>query len=152
MTGTPPRGGSWAVRVARHIPTIVLAEPWAIFIKSLCIVSGLTTFAGPAPGSIEQALPPLAAYGWAVTLVAGAGSALYGLLRPRSQRIEISGLIWLGTAAVVYALAILLRFRIDGLIAGGIVLGFGAAALVRALAVYVTYEVAREAAQRAERR
>lgn len=145
---TPDRG--WPTLVARHIPAVVLAEPWAFFVKSLCIVSGLSTFVGPAPGSIDAALPPALVFLWSATLVGGSAAALYGLVRPNRQRVEITGLIWLGTAAVVYAAAILAAFRLDGLVAAGIVLAFGLAALIRALAVYVTVEIVRRATLREE--
>lgn len=129
--------------LSRLLPTVVLEQPWAIFIKALCILSGVTTFAGPAPGSIEAVLPRPIVYLWSSTLVLGAAAALWGLLRPRARRLEIAGLIWLGTAACVYAATIWLRFGLGGAIPSGIVGGFGTAALIRALAVYVSYEIAR---------
>lgn len=121
-------------------------QPWAFFVKGLCVLSGLTTFVGPAPGSIEATLPRPVVLLWSLTLVCGAAAGLAGLLRPNLRTVEIAGLVWLGTAALVYAVTILLRFRLDGLVPTGIVLGFGVAAFVRALAVYVTYEVARRVA------
>lgn len=141
-------GHGWPVRIARHIPAIVLAEPWAIFIKALCILSGLTALFGPEPGAIGRELPHWSALLWAVILVAGASSALYGLLRPQTA-VEVAGLIWLGTAALVYAGAILLRFQLSSVVGGSMVLGFGLAALTRALAVHVTYELAKQVTERA---
>lgn len=142
-SGTPK---AWQLRLARHLPTIVLTEPWALFIKGLCIISGLTTFVGPAPGSIQAQLPQLVVTLWSITLVGGALTSLIGLFKTTLWRLEISGLIWLGTAALVYAACIATRFRVDGAVATGIIVGFGLAALFRALGVYVTYEVARQAA------
>lgn len=141
-----PTGGGARRRVlfglARAIPTTVLEQPWAVFIKSLCVVSGLTTFAGPAPGSIESTLPEPVVYAWATTLVMGASASLYGLLRARGHRLEIAGLIWLGTASLVYAGTLVVRLDAGSAVAAGIVFGFGLAALTRALAVYVSYEIA----------
>jgi hypothetical protein len=134
----------WQYRVSRLIPTAVLEQPWAIFIKGLCIISGLTTFAGPKPGTVESSLPGPVVYVWAATLVLGALFGLVGLLHPRWQQLEVAGLIWLGTAALVYAATIGVRFRADGMVAASIVAAFGMAAFVRALAVYVTYELARD--------
>lgn len=150
MTGTEDTGArnAWPNRIARRIPPIVLEQPWGIFVKSLCIVTGLSTFAGPKPGSLAAALPPSVVYLWSITLVLGSACALYGLFRPKARRVEIAGLIWLGTASIVYAVAIFGTLNVAGFIAGGIVLGFGLAALVRALAVYVSYEVARSAIRR----
>jgi hypothetical protein len=139
----PPRKKSWARKIARMLPPVVLNQPWAIFIKSLCIFSGFSTFLGPPPGSIESVLPGPIVYLWASTLIAGASAALFGLLRPAHRRIELAGLIWLGTAAIVYAVTLTTRAAAGGAVPGGIVLGFGLAALVRALAVYVSYEIVR---------
>jgi hypothetical protein len=133
---------SWPERLAHRLPTVVLDQPWAIFIKALCIVSGLTTFLGPAPGSIESTLPRMVVYLWSATLVLGASAGLYGVLRPQHRRIEEAGLIWLGTAACVYGVTVLVQFRIAGAVPAGILLAFGLAALTRALAVHVSYAIA----------
>lgn len=146
MSPATAPGRGWPNRIARRLPAVLLAEPWAFFVKSLCIVSGLTTFVGPAPGSIEQVLPAPLVYLWSATLVLGASAGLYGLARPGARRIEITGLIWLGTAALVYAGAIALRAGLAGMVPASIVLAFGMAALIRALAVYLAYEIAVRAA------
>lgn len=138
----------WPNRIALHLPPVLLDQPWGIFIKALCIISGLATFVGPQPGSLEATLPRVLVYLWSATLVLGASFGLWGLIRPKAWRLEIAGLIWLGTASIVYALAILFHAGIKGAVPGAIILGFGLAALVRSLAVYVCYEVAREAAGR----
>jgi hypothetical protein len=135
-------------RTARLIPAVVLDQPWAIFIKALCFVSGLTTFAGPKPGTIEATLPTPIVYGWATTLVAGSLLGLIGLGSRRRQHYEVAGLIWLGTAATVYAVTIALRFGSGGAVAAGIVFAFGLSAFVRALAVYLTVELARQRVRR----
>lgn len=124
-----------------------LYQPWGVFIKTLCVITGLASFIGPSPGSIEAALPHILVLIWSVTLITGALCGLYGLFRPRAYRVEIAGLIWLGTASIVYAIAILAHVGISGAVPGGIIMGFGLAALVRALAVYVTFEVARIAVE-----
>ena len=134
----------WPFALARVIPAIILDQPWAVFVKGLCIVSGLTTFAGPAPGSIEATLPRAVTYAWSTTLVLGASASLYGLLRARGARLEIAGCIWLGTASLVYAGTLAVRLDAGSAVAAGIVAGFGLAALVRALAVYVSYAIAVE--------
>jgi hypothetical protein len=142
VSSTSVRRG-WPSRVARVLPPIVLYEPWALFIKGLCIVSGLSTFAGPKPGSIEASLPQGWVYAWSACLVIGATAGLYGLLRPEQRRVEIAGLIWLGTASLVYGVTIAARFQAGGAVAAGIVLAFAFAAFFRALGVYVSYEIAR---------
>jgi hypothetical protein len=144
----PERHTGWPNRVALHLPPVLLDQPWGIFIKFLCIVSGLATFVGPRPGSLEATLPQALVFLWSFTLVLGASFALWGLLRPKVWRLEVAGLIWLGTASIVYGVAILANAGFKGAVPGCIILGFGLAALVRSLAVYVTYEVAREAAGR----
>jgi len=141
----PP--AQWPFRLAHKLPPVLLDQPWALFIKALCLISGATTFVGPAPGSIEATLPAPVVYLWSATLVIGASAGLYGLLRPHAWRVEIAGLIWLGTASVVYGLALLVRFQLDGAVATAIVVGFGAAALTRALAVHVTYSIATTVAE-----
>ena len=145
MPSTSPARRSWPVRIARHIPALVLEQPWALFVKSLCLVSGLTTFLG-RPGSIEATFPGWVQLAWSLTLVCGAVAGLAGLLRPRWRSVEVAGLVWLGTAALVYGAAVLLRFRLEGVVAGSIVVAFGAAALVRALAVYVAWDIIERAA------
>lgn len=140
-----------AVTIARHIPPAVLAEPWAIFVKALCVASGLTTLAGPAPGSLEDTLPQVMVTIWSVTLVCGGAAGLAGLLTT-TRRLEVAGLLWLGTAAMVYALTILITRGLVGAVPGGIVLAFGLAAFVRALAVYASYELARYRAGQESRR
>lgn len=137
-------GRSILPRIARKLPSVVLWQPWGLFVKVLCIFSGITAFFGP-PGSITQALPPTVVLLWNITLVGGASAGLYGLLRPLPQ-VEVAGLIWLGTASIVYAVAIIASLGLPGFVAAGIVGAFGLAALVRALAVYVSYEIARRAA------
>lgn len=133
----------WSSRLAKRIPAVVLEQPWAIFVKTLCIISGLSTFVGPAPGTIEATLPQAVVSAWSITLVVGAGCALYGLLQPRHREVELLGLVWLGTASLVYAVTIATRFGTGGAVPCAIVLAFSLAALVRALAVYLEYEIAK---------
>lgn len=142
------RHTGWPNRVALHLPPILLDQPWGIFVKVLCVISGLGTFVGPQPGSLEATLPRALVFLWSITLVLGATFALCGLFRPKVWRLEVAGLIWLGTASIVYGVAILAHAGWSGAVPGSIILGFGLASLVRSLAVYVTYEVAREAAGR----
>lgn len=133
----------WPIRLALVIPEVFLDQPWGIFIKALCVISGLATFVGPQPGSLQESLPEEMVFLWSITLVVGALCGLIGLFQPRVWRLEVAGLIWLGTASIVYAIAIFAQAGFRGAVPGGIIMGFGLAALVRALAVYVTYEVAR---------
>lgn len=140
----------WPFRLAHRLPTVVLDQPWAIFIKGLCVLSGLTTFLGPAPGSIESTLPVPVVYVWSATLVLGATAGLYGMLRPAAWLVEVAGLIWLGTAALVYGLTVLVQFRLDGAVPASILVAFGLAALTRALAVHVSYAIASAAVDAAD--
>jgi hypothetical protein len=123
---------------------VVLAEPWAIFVKALCIASGITALAGPRPGSLSAILPPALVMVWNLTLVLGAALSLVGLLRVH-LRLEVAGLIWLGTASLVYAVAIALRFGLSGVVAAAIVAAFALAAFTRCLALYAALALARRA-------
>lgn len=134
------------ITIARRIPPVLLNEPWAIFVKSLCVASGSATLAGPPPGSLEDNLPRAMVTLWSITLICGGLAGLIGLLSS-TRRLEVAGLVWLGTAALVYAAAVLVTRGFVAAFAGSMVLAFGLAALTRALAVYASYELARYRAE-----
>lgn len=117
------------LRAGRH--------PFQTYMLALCLVSGLPLlFRPPAAGSIEETLPPWAGMVWGASLTIGAGAALVGCYLPRSTyatalTLERTGLSVTGSAAVVYAIIIWLNIGLDGLIATGIILGFGVSCLIR---------------------
>jgi hypothetical protein len=88
-----------ALALARRLPPVPLAEPWALFIKAACIVSGGAYLAGLTPRSIDVLLPAWLVAVWNAELVLGGLLGVAGLFR-RWWRVEYAGLVCLGAAAV----------------------------------------------------
>jgi hypothetical protein len=100
-------------------------------------VTGAPLIAGHVPaGSVEATLPPWLIAIWGGMLLTGSVTALAGSHwrgdYANGLTIERVGLILCGTASLCYATIILSAFAMAGLLAGGIIFGFGAASLTRA--------------------
>lgn len=112
-------------------------HPFQTFMLALCVVSSIPLVAGQVTaGSIEDSLPWWGSLAWGLSLLLGAASGLLGSYwrgeYDTALLMERIGLNFVGFAAVVYGLIIPIVGGWNGLIAAGIVLGFGASCLTRA--------------------
>lgn len=116
-----------AMTKARH--------PFEVFTLFLAFVSGLPLLFGEAkPGSIVEALGPVAENIWAGLLSVGAGVALYGVwMRNRVNGILVEqvGLVGIGMALLYYAAVIGVVQGFPGILPIAIIGGFGASCLWR---------------------
>ena len=104
------------------------ADPRAVFILILCIVSGLPLILTDIePGSLESLMPTWGIVLWGLALVSGAGCALWGMSRQTVDGILVEqvGSVIVGCASIIYSAAILLVVGSSGLVSGGIVFGWG---------------------------
>jgi hypothetical protein len=104
------------------------ADPRAIFVLSLCVISGLPlVFADATPGSIAAQLDRVWVVIWGVMLTVGALTTLIGTVKTDVNGIilEQIGSVAVGGATIVYAGAILVQIRWSGSVPAAIVLGWG---------------------------
>jgi len=135
---------SLLLRLARQLPPILLEEPWALFIKTACILSGVTyLFQLGSPSAISRLLPPFVVALWNVDLLLGGALGLAGLIR-RIRRWEVAGLCLLGASTVVYATVILAVAGRRGIVAALLIGSFGVAAYLRALGSWAAGVAIRE--------
>lgn len=111
-------------------------NPLAVYLLSLCCISGISLLVGVSTsGSIEAELPFAAARLWGAMLTLGAGSTLLGMFWQGDQRtgllIKRTGLLTLSIAAFIYAAVIIAAVGLDGAFVCGIVVGFGVATAVQ---------------------
>lgn len=110
-------------------------DPRAVFILALCVVSGAPLILGAVePGSLEELLNPIVIRLWGIALVLGALVTLAGMSWRRSMMgvlLEQIGSVAVGGASLFYAAAILLEAGWSGLVAAGIVTGWGLSCLFR---------------------
>lgn len=110
-------------------------HPFQIYMLMLCLVSGFPLILGKVQAeSIEAQLPGWGATAWGLALVGGALVALIGIFMPNRVNgllIEGIGLVSVGAAAVIYAIAIIATVGFGGIVAAGITLGFGLSCIVR---------------------
>lgn len=97
----------------------MMAEaPFEVLFMILCLLSGIPLALGalPPPNSLTATLPPLLIRLWGLTLAIGGGITLTGLIMAHLYRqrrfvegliIEGGGLVALGSAVFVFALAII---------------------------------------------
>jgi hypothetical protein len=131
-------------------------HPFEIYVLILCFLTALPIlFGAPAvPGSIRDSLPPPVAFGWGLALLAGAALALFGIYfgeRATGLICEQLGLALVAVACLIYAGCIIAYQGWDGMIAVGIVGGFGASCGRRYFQIQkVLDEVAAEEKRRRE--
>ncbi len=110
-------------------------DPRAVFILALCVVSGAPLILGAIqPGSMEELLNPIIVRLWGVSLVLGALVTLAGMSWRKSLAgvlMEQVGSVAVGTTSLFYAAAIMLQAGWNGLVAAGIVAGWGLSCLFR---------------------
>lgn len=141
----PSRRERWRWLVVRHVPAALLLHPFELYIATLAAIGGVPLLLGnPAPESIDALLPVYLARLWGFELVLGSALVLAGLIRPRTT-LERRGHTLLAPAAVVYGTAIWTVLGGAGLLAGGILVGFGLACATRAYVLRLAEDVLREA-------
>lgn len=110
-------------------------DPRAIFILALCVVSGTPLMLGAVePGSMDALITPLIVRLWGISLVLGALVTLAGMSWRRSIMgvlLEQMGSVAVGGCSLFYAVAIMLEAGWSGLVAAGIVTGWGLSCLFR---------------------
>lgn len=110
-------------------------HPFQIYMLLLCLFTGLPLLFGRyEPRSIEAQLPGWGVTLWGATLFFGALVALVGIFLPNRVNgllVEGIGLIATGVAAIIYAVAIIFTIGSAGVVASGIVVGFGISCVVR---------------------
>jgi hypothetical protein len=123
--------------LALRIPASVLDNPWGICIKAGASLAGLLMLvlpAAPLPPTIRSELGAQTGRLWAILLTAGGLIGLFGYFR-HHWRLEVAGLLFLATAAVVYGVVLLVGFGGAGVAAGFGFLAVFVAALLRSLTV-----------------
>lgn len=128
-----PRSPSIA---SQGLPAVVYyRHPFQVFTLLLAVASGVPLLLGDAaPGTVEATLSPAAVTFWGVSLVAGAGTTLAGMLWPRritGMALEQVGLVAIGTASAIYTVCIFSFWGIRGVTAAAYVMGFATASFWR---------------------
>lgn len=104
------------------------ADPRAVFILILCIVSGLPLILTDIePGSLESLMPTWWIVLWGLALVCGAGCALWGMSRQTVDGILVEqvGSVIVGCSSIIYSAAIIIAVGSSGIVSAGIVFGWG---------------------------
>lgn len=110
------------------------ADPRAVFILMMCVVSGIPLLLGRAtPGSINDQLDKPQVITWGVLLVLGASTTLVGMFRQSVNGVilEQVGSVAVGGACWIYAGAIWAQVGEGGTVPGGIIFGLGSACFWR---------------------
>lgn len=110
------------------------ADPRALFVLVLCVVSGVPLiFANATPGSITAQLDDVWVVVWGLMLTVGALTTLIGTFKMSVDGIilEQIGSVAVGGATIIYAGAIFATVGYAGSVPAGITLGFGLACLWR---------------------
>lgn len=126
-----------AERVSYIDPLHAGRHPFQTYIFGLCIISSVPALFGiVGAASIEAELPYWLALGWNLALLVGATVGLLGSYWPgdytNALTIERTGLAIVGSAAVVYAVVIIVSASPDRIIQAAITFGFGLACIRRA--------------------
>lgn len=104
------------------------ADPRAVFVLTLCVVSGVPlVFADATPGSIAAQLPRLMVVVWGAMLALGALTTLVGTLKMDVNGIilEQIGSVSVGGASLIYAGAIFTQIHWVGSVPAAIITGWG---------------------------
>lgn len=111
------------------------SDPRAVFILSLCVVSGAPlVFGAIKPGSLEDLVNPFVVRAWGVSLVIGAVVTLLGMSYRKALvgiLLEQVGSVAVGGASIFYSAAILIAAGLGGAVAAAIVFGWGISCLYR---------------------
>lgn len=121
------------------VPVPARRHPYQVFVSVLLVLGGLPILGGgPRPGSINEVLPPLLVYVWAVVIVAG-GALLVAAALVTSpvtalylERIAHSPIALM---CAVYAGSLMSLVGLRAAFSAGIVAGIAVAAVVRAVQV-----------------
>lgn len=105
-------------------------HPFQTYLLALCVISGVPKLFGVTTSeSIDAELPEWLAYAWGFMLSAGSLAALVGAYwrgqLATALTVERAGLAAVGAAAIVYGVVIVVAVHLPGLLAAGIVVGFG---------------------------
>lgn len=131
----------------RNIPEPLLYHPWEMLIAGLCLLSGIPLALGaPSPSSMNRFLSPFVVQWWGGTLGLGGSAIVVGLVlayvRPRvatvAWRIERAGLALLGSASLVYGVAIATVAGWPGVLPAATYSMFAAACMIRAVVLQAT--------------
>jgi hypothetical protein len=110
------------------VPIRSSTDPRAVFILTLCVVTGFPLiFAGVQPGSFEELLPSLIVRLWGVSLVIGCLVTLAGMSWRRKLTgvlMEQVGSVAVGSVSVFYATAVMIVAGWDGAVPAGFIIGW----------------------------
>ena len=116
-------------------------HPIILFFLGFIALYGFSIVVGaPAPGSITERLDPVQVHLWGLSLAAGGGSYLIALAlqTSRSVRLFTKGVAFeqvgaasLGSAAILYSVAVMAAVGWVGAFPAGLTLAFGAACIYR---------------------
>jgi hypothetical protein len=120
--------------VARIAPRLQ-TDPRAVFILTLCVVTGLPLiFAHVTPGSFQELLPFWVIRLWGISLVVGCLVTLLGMgFREKLWGLltEQVGSIAVGSVSLFYATAVLIVAGRTGITAAGFVVGWALSCFYR---------------------
>lgn len=130
-------------------------HPYEVYLLTLAFLSSLPTAAGVTspPNSITSQLPGWPARLWAYAVLIGAATALVGLAwkRPRFPLVTVTGLLLeqvgiviLGAACTVYAVAVMFTGGTNALFAGSLTLAFGLASFAQARKIKRVLDTSRQ--------
>lgn len=110
-------------------------DPRAVFILTLCIVTGLPLIAGIVqPGSFEELLPSIIVRLWGISLVLGCGVTLFGMSRNSKlygMQMEQVGSVAVAAVSLFYATAVFIVAGSSGITAAGFIIGWAISCLYR---------------------
>lgn len=110
-------------------------NPDTIFLLGLLFAAGVGQLvSGAESGSVEALVPGWVLIGWSVTLTAGAGITLAGLLWPRpitGLEVETVGRAMLGPSSLAYAFAVINAGGGSGALVAAILLGLAVSSVWR---------------------
>lgn len=112
-------------------------HPFEVAILTASVTAGVALLvADERPRSIVEAMPPLLQDTWKVALIVAGLVGLAGIFWPRLPLVgvgaELSALVVLGTATVMYAIALAAISGWQALVAGSFIGGIGIASWWRA--------------------
>jgi hypothetical protein len=110
------------------VPIRSQTDPRAVFILTLCVVTGFPLiFAGVQPGSFEELLPSIIVRLWGISLVVGCLVTLAGMSHRRTLTgvlLEQVGSVAVGAVSIFYATAVMIVAGWDGAVPAGFIIGW----------------------------